>query len=259
MTKNAPLISIVTVCYNDRTGLETTVASIDAQSFRNFEHIIIDGASTDGTPDYLHTISQPWRESISEPDTGLYDAMNKGLGKSRGRYVQFLNAGDVFAHDGSLHSAAKHLANSAIIVSLRSINEYGDLSTPLDAERQTYDSYGRFEAMLFDARRLSKTPFDLRYRIKADRDVVLRLIRDGVVMKDINEVFVKIESIGLSSTRIPLKEKENILITWRNVGFSSALLKSIVRAAGRLFAYSLARLFSIDWNSAKRFIFASRG
>ena len=95
-----PKLSIITITYNNLAGLRKTVESVFSQTYRNFEYIIIDGASTDGTYDYLQEICSQWSKSaeqlhiVSEPDTGIYNAMNKGIRLAHGEYLQFLNAGD---------------------------------------------------------------------------------------------------------------------------------------------------------------------
>ena len=87
------LISIITVCRNAGQTIGRTVASVDARTFTDYEHIVVDGASTDGTLALCDTANAR-RRIISEPDRGLYDAMNKGISRSTGRYLVFLNAGD---------------------------------------------------------------------------------------------------------------------------------------------------------------------
>jgi glycosyltransferase involved in cell wall biosynthesis len=89
-----PTISIITVTYNAAKVLEPTIQSIISQTFINYEYIIIDGGSTDGTLDIIRKHESHIRYWVSEPDKGLYDAMNKGLQAARGEYVWFMNAGD---------------------------------------------------------------------------------------------------------------------------------------------------------------------
>jgi glycosyltransferase involved in cell wall biosynthesis len=93
----APTLSIVTICRNDRPGLERTLASIRAQTWRDFEVELVDGASTDGTADLLRALSEPWLHVTSEPDRGIFDAQNKGWRRARGTWCLFLNAGDSLA------------------------------------------------------------------------------------------------------------------------------------------------------------------
>lgn len=89
-----PLFSIITVCRNAAGVIAPTLESVDAQTCRLYEHIIVDGASTDATADVVAGHPSALRHFISEPDRGIYDAMNKGMSMSSGDYLLFLNAGD---------------------------------------------------------------------------------------------------------------------------------------------------------------------
>src|SRR5512145_2921227 len=98
----APTLSIVTVCRNDRPGLERTLASIRCQRWPDFELELVDGASTDGTADVVRALPDAWIHATSEPDRGIYDAQNKGWRRARGTWCLFLNAGDTLAADDVL-------------------------------------------------------------------------------------------------------------------------------------------------------------
>ena len=87
-------LSIITVCLNDRIGFDRTAKSIALQSDQDFEWIVVDGNSTDGTADLFEGYSDRINHLISEPDDGIYDAMNKGIVLASGKYCLFLNAGD---------------------------------------------------------------------------------------------------------------------------------------------------------------------
>ncbi len=89
-----PLLSIITVCRNEASRIQRTIDSVLQQSDSAFEWIVVDGASTDGTLDILRRCKAPLSHLISEPDQGLYDAMNKGIQAAQGEYTLFLNAGD---------------------------------------------------------------------------------------------------------------------------------------------------------------------
>ncbi len=91
---NTPLLSLITVTYNADAVLESTIQSIVHQSFTNYEYIIIDGGSSDRTLAIVRNYASHLSYWVSEPDSGLYDAMNKGLKAARGKYVWFMNAGD---------------------------------------------------------------------------------------------------------------------------------------------------------------------
>jgi glycosyltransferase involved in cell wall biosynthesis len=89
-----PYLSIITVCYNNLEGLKKTVESVIGQTKMDFEYIIIDGGSKDGTKEYLEGISSGITYWVSEPDLGIYNAMNKGISVANGEYLLFLNSGD---------------------------------------------------------------------------------------------------------------------------------------------------------------------
>ena len=101
-----PAISVITVCRNAREDFLRTQASVNEQTCRDFEWIIIDGDSNDGTKDLLETLDSPWVRWISEPDKGIYDAMNKGLAMATGHRVWFMNAGDKFYDEKSLSAVS---------------------------------------------------------------------------------------------------------------------------------------------------------
>jgi len=110
-----PLISILTASYNSVEGLKKTVASVETQTFRDFEHVVIDGGSTDGSAEFLSEQGDNvnW---ISEPDEGIADAMNKGIRLARGDWILVLQAEDTFVDQHSLAGAVRCLGASQPIV-----------------------------------------------------------------------------------------------------------------------------------------------
>lgn len=121
-----PLFSIITVCLNDLTGLRKTAASVKQQDFQDYEWIVIDGESSDGTVDFLRKEKQA-DHLISEKDEGIYDAMNKGIRCASGRYLLFLNAGDHLASAFVLKNVAEFVKNSDADLLIGSIKvEYTD-------------------------------------------------------------------------------------------------------------------------------------
>ena len=113
-------ISIITINYNDAAGLELTIKSVKAQRFHKFEHIIIDGNSTDGSKKIIEAHQSHFSYSISEEDDGVYHAMNKGIARATGRYLLFLNSGDILYTNDTLQLAIPFLEQEKDIV-------YGDL------------------------------------------------------------------------------------------------------------------------------------
>ena len=100
--------TIITVCYNSIKQLKKTVKSVQMQQFENYEYIIVDGESNDGTREYLAEVEIKCElQYIREPDTGLYDAMNKAIRHSKGEFLYFLNAGDTFIDEMVLETLSK--------------------------------------------------------------------------------------------------------------------------------------------------------
>lgn len=95
---NNPKISVVTVCYNAASEIERTIKSVINQTYSNVEYIIIDGGSKDGTVDLIKKYADKITYWVSEPDKGIYDAMNKGITAATGDWINFLNAGDWYCH-----------------------------------------------------------------------------------------------------------------------------------------------------------------
>ena len=181
-----PLISVVTITYNASETLPVTMESVMDQTFKDFEHVVIDGASTDDTITIARKMGTPLLRIVSEPDHGLYDAMNKGIKFSRGRYLLFLNSGDKFHAPDTLKTYAEaiELKNPDII--------YGDtdivdlegkrlgprhLSAP---EILTVDSFSKGMLVCHQAFMVRKdiSPlYDTDYRFSADYDWCIRCIK----------------------------------------------------------------------------------
>ncbi len=115
MKKRPEKLSIITINYNDKEGLLRTLSSCDLQMERNFQHIIVDGNSTDGSLEIITAYKHTNCKKIIEKDNGVYDAMNKGIQIATGDYILFLNAGDEFYEDESLSQAFKNIDNNSAI------------------------------------------------------------------------------------------------------------------------------------------------
>lgn len=180
-----PLISVITVVLNAERLLEETIASVLEQGYPNLDYVVIDGGSTDGTPEIVERFRKRIAAFVSEPDRGIYDAMNKGLGLARGELVGFLNAGDRY-----LPGALEQVANAARQWPAAGIF-YGDtLVEQEDAEMMFLvpgtmnhrRGMGFHHPAMFARRRVCDAMggFDLAFSLAADYDLVLRALRAGV-------------------------------------------------------------------------------
>jgi len=97
-------LSIITINYNNLEGLKKTYESVVCQTWTDYEWIVIDGGSTDGSREYIEEHQDKFAYWCSEPDKGVYNAMNKGIAKAKGEYMNFMNSGDVFAYSNTLES-----------------------------------------------------------------------------------------------------------------------------------------------------------
>lgn len=104
-----PLISIITINYNDLDGVKGTILSVSNQTCKHFEYIVIDGGSTDGSKEFIESQKDKIDFWISEEDTGIYNAMNKGITAANGEYLMFLNSGDYLNNNNILSKAFEQL------------------------------------------------------------------------------------------------------------------------------------------------------
>ncbi len=100
-----PKFSIITINYNDKDGLQKTVGSVVGQTFRDFEFLVIDGNSSDGSKEVIASFADRIDYALSEPDKGVYNAMNKGIVAAKGTFVIFMNSGDLFHNESVLERA----------------------------------------------------------------------------------------------------------------------------------------------------------
>ncbi len=107
-------VSIITVCYNSSNTIRSTIDSVISQSYNDIEHIIIDGASTDGTIDIVKSYGNKVSKFISEPDNGIYNAMNKGIKLATGEIVGVLNSDDFFYNDNIIQGIVDGFQNNEI-------------------------------------------------------------------------------------------------------------------------------------------------
>lgn len=182
---SSPLISIITVTYNAATCIEPTMLSIAGQTFRKFEHIVIDGASKDDTLSIVRRIDDA--RILSEKDNGLYDAMNKGISLSRGKYLLFLNAGDTFHTNKTLAEYAQYAergddiiySDTVIVDQHRHIISNRHLKAPVKLTRESFADGMLICHQAFMVRKDLAPQYDLKYRFSADYDWTVRCISNA--------------------------------------------------------------------------------
>lgn len=232
--RKLPLISIITITYNAEDCIAPTVRSVAEQTHTDYEHIIIDGASKDSTIAKARAYGSRHLKILSEPDNGLYDAMNKGLAMARGKYVVFLNAGDTFHSPSTLqHYAEAASANPDII--------YGD-TVIVDANRKflrnrhlsvpdilTTHSFRRGMLICHQAfmvRRALAPSYNTEYRFSADYDWCLRCImksRPGA-RRNLHETTIDYLDNGLTEKNKLASLFERFRIMKLHYGLSAAIL-----------------------------------
>jgi len=179
-------LSIITINYNNIAGLKRTAESILSQTFRNFEWLIVDGGSTDGSRDVIESLANNPVANItywcSEKDKGIYNAMNKGVKFSKGDYLNFMNSGDVFCDCETLKLFSEHSITEseiyygdAIVLKNDGTVDY-KLETPehLSMEHYLYGGWISHQASYIKRQLLIDRPYDeKRFRTAADSDFFL--------------------------------------------------------------------------------------
>ena len=218
----SPLFSIITVTYNAAKALERTLQSVGGQTYGEVEYVVIDGGSTDGTMEQVVRWEAEMGEErmqrgmepmrcviVSEPDRGLYDAMNKGLQRATGDYVWFLNAGDTFK-------------SSETVAQLAEVAERNGMPDILYGETDVTDSEGRFIAarrlkapdvltwrgfrtgmrvchQAFVVKRSVAPMYDLEYRFSADFDWCIRCMKQAQRIVNSRMRLVNYEAEGMTT------------------------------------------------------------
>jgi putative colanic acid biosynthesis glycosyltransferase len=228
--------SVVTIARNNLDGLRRTRDSLFAQSNRDWQWVIVDGASTDGSAAVAKSWSAPNVTVVSEPDRGIYDAMNKGLRLATGDYLLMMNSGDRFAAEGVLDELQCILVREPVDVLYgASIMEFGQMRILRKARSPGYIWHGQpglHQATVF--RRLAHVsyPYDTGYTLCGDYDVITRMWRDGLgfrscaVTISINE-FSGDSASGRHKLRLIREavrsQRKNLRLSWPVVGTSVAL------------------------------------
>lgn len=226
-------LSIITVNYNNRDGLQRTIDSVVSQTWSDFEWIIIDGGSTDGSKELIEKYQSHFAYWCSEPDKGIYNAMNKGIDKAKGEWINFMNSGDCFVNPRVLSGVFEKRSYSNEVGVLlgdtvmsypfgyylmTSVNKWGDT----DFCHQS--SFVRTEAM-------KKSRFDESLKYIADRDAIDKVLSNGYTLFHLNQAIAIYDAFsGLTSNKIAVlvesKKKDGVANGWR---YYKWLFKQIVK------------------------------
>ena len=213
-------VSVVTVCYNAVNSIEKTILSVINQKYSNIEYIIIDGNSSDGTLEIVKRYKNSISRWISEPDRGIYDAMNKGLKIATGEWIIFMNSGDSFVNENVISSFPFDKHYLAMYGNAYYVTNDGLKNRKGQCERVVYrDMPNTHQTFFVNTEEARTIKFDLQYRFAADYNMIYKMylkygikflkyvdvdicyydVRDGLSIMYPNEVFgetIKIRRFG---------------------------------------------------------------
>jgi glycosyltransferase involved in cell wall biosynthesis len=206
-------ISIITINHNNLLGLQKTVERVTSQTWQEFEYIVIDGGSTDGSVAFIESQGANIDYWVSEPDKGIYNAMNKGIAKATGEYLFFLNSGDHFIDTSSLQKVTPHLINEDVIYfNINVVHNEG--SYVLENPAVLSFSYLHNNLPCHQCTFIHKTVFDRvghydeSLKIVADWKLLMQaILKHNVTYRKVDAVFSTFYKDGISS----LPENQSIM------------------------------------------------
>ncbi len=213
-------LSIITINYNNCEGLKRTMESVLAQTWHDFEWIVIDGGSTDGSRDLLENNREHFAYWRSEPDEGVYDAMNKGIANAKGDYLNFMNSGDVYYDTNTLSNVFETTYYSDVLYGdwEQVFNDHTEIiSKPLRELLRTFWRQNVCQQAIFYKREmLEKQGFDETFHIFGDwaRNIQLSLSGASFIHNPI--VICKCDMYGISHQASELYdvERERVNLTY---------------------------------------------
>ena len=231
-----PKFSIITVTYNAEKVLEDTIQSVISQTYRNVEYIIVDGASKDHTLEIVNKYHNRINKVISEPDKGLYDAMNKGIQLATGDYLCFLNAGDKF-HDSEtlqkvVHTLKGQELPDVIYGETAIVDEEGHflhmrrLSTPAHLNWKSFKQ-GMLvchQAFFVNRELAINHLYDLQYRFSADFDWCIRIMKKAKCLHNTRLTLIDYLNEGMTTKNHKASLKERFCIMAKHYGLISTIL-----------------------------------
>ena len=230
-----PKFSIITVTYNAGAVLEDTIQSVITQTYRNVEYIIVDGGSKDHTLDIINRYREHIHTLVSEPDKGLYDAMNKGIRLATGDYLCFLNAGDELHEDDTLqlmvHSITGTELPDVLYGETAIVDEEGHflrmrrLSAPENLNWKSFKDGMLVCHQAFFPRRELAEPYDLRYRFSADFDWCSRIMKKSHTLHNTHLTLIDYLNEGMTTRNHRASLHERFRIMCRHYGYLSTLAR----------------------------------
>jgi glycosyltransferase involved in cell wall biosynthesis len=229
------IFSVITVTYNAARWLERTVLSVLGQSYAGIEYLIIDGGSADGTTAIIKQYEKGVAYWASEPDKGLYDAMNKGLQKATGDYVWFMNAGDTFHSADTVRQVAALIKKEPVLPDIiygetATIDASGEITGLRRLKAPKKLSWKSFRmGMLvchqsFVVKRSLAPLFDLQYRYSADIDWCIRCMKEAKGIYHTHLVLSRFLDGGLSAAQRKTSLQERYHIMCKHYGKVSTTL-----------------------------------
>ena len=204
-----PKFSIITITYNAASVIKPTLASVIAQTYTDYEYILVDGGSKDDTVAIAKASGIEFAHIISERDNGIYDAMNKGMALATGDYLCFLNAGDAFHAPGTLQAIVDAIAGekelpdvlygeTAEVDDNRNFVRMRRLQAPKQLHWHSFKAGMLVCHQAFYARREIAPVYDLKYRLSADVDWCIKVMKRAKKMVNVNATVVDYLQNGIS-------------------------------------------------------------
>lgn len=244
-------LSIITINYNNKGGLEKTISSVMAQTWRNFEWIIIDGGSTDGSKEVIAELAKRTDANISywcsERDKGVYNAMNKGVEYAKGEYLNFMNSGDIFYSPNTLGMVFSH-EHTADIIYGDWLQVYKDheklMQAPNDIDiRCLYHENICQQAMFVKKTLLKNKGFDESYQLWADYKRWVDAAFDGATFEHLGFTVCLYDAYGISNTLLDIVSIEDKRL---KATFPSAVVKTITKYDGILKSPYVKKILKIE-------------
>jgi len=220
-------LSVVTIVYNDFRHIEKTILSVLEQSYSNIEYIIIDGGSNDGTVDLIKKHSNNITFWLTEPDNGLYDAMNKGIENANGDYICFLNSGDLFFDNNTVENIFLNndsrvdvfYGETVIIDNDNNIKGKRRLSAPKELSWKSFKKGMLVSHQAFIPSMNLVEKYNLNYKFSSDFDWCIRIMKKAKNIKNTNSTIIRYLDGGLTKKRLLSSLKERFSIMSKYYGF----------------------------------------